>query len=72
MYFHELKEAEFEYILDLFPYLTCREFAGLFSQPEWCEYPDAVSPLGCWSLTGFMVTGEEYCKGCECKKRGEA
>jgi len=70
-YFHELKEDEFNYILDLFP-LTCKEFADLFPQPEWCGYPDAVSPLGCWSLTSFLVTGEEYCNGCECKKRGEA
>ena len=68
-YFHELKEAEFEYILDLFP-LTCREFAGLFPAPEWCGYPEAISALGCSSLMSFMVS-EEYCKGCECYK-GEA
>lgn len=22
--------------------------------------------MGCWSLTGRMVTGEDYCKNCEC------
>ena len=71
MYFHELKAEEFYYLLDSYPGITCKQVAELFKQPKWCEYPDAVSPLGCWSLTGFMVTGEEYCKGCDCKKRGE-
>jgi len=22
--------------------------------------------LGCWSLTGKLVTGPEFCKNCEC------
>ena len=42
-------------------------------QPEWCSYPDASVPMwGCWSLWFGMVTGEEFCKDCECyRKKGE-
>lgn len=39
-----------------------------YSQPEWCDYPHALSPLGCWSLTSLYVTGEDYCKDCDCYK----
>ena len=36
------------------------------AQPDWCGYPDATQPLlGCWSLLGGLVKGEEYCKKCE-------
>jgi hypothetical protein len=41
-----------------------------FDQPEWCNYPDALSGMmGCWSLVGRYVTGKKYCKNCECNKR---
>jgi hypothetical protein len=36
-----------------------------YRAPDWCGYPDAVDPLGCWSLIGLMVTGEDYCKTCD-------
>ena len=68
-YFHQLKEEEFNYLLDLCPDMKCRELAELYPQPTWCGYPEAISPLGCWSLTGFLVTGEDYCKGCDCYEK---
>lgn len=38
-------------------------------QPDWCCYPDATFPIsGCWSLVGGYVTGEDYCKKCDCYK----
>jgi len=65
--YHELKEEEFNYLLDLYPGITCKQVAELFKQPEWCGYPEAISALGCSSLMSFMVS-EDYCKGCECYK----
>ena len=46
--------------------MTFAQAAEEHPQPEWCNYPDAISPLGCWSLTGGKVTGIDYCKDCEC------
>ena len=38
-------------------------------QPEWCEYPDAATPVwGCWSLLNGRATGEDFCKVCEMHK----
>ena len=40
-----------------------------YKQPDWCRYPDALDgPMGCWSLVGRMVTGEDYCRDCDCHK----
>lgn len=40
-----------------------------YVQPDWCNYPDALDGMmGCWSLVGRKVTGEAYCKSCECYK----
>lgn len=40
-----------------------------FHQPEWCDYPHALDGMmGCWSLVSRMVTGEDYCKTCDCYK----
>jgi hypothetical protein len=37
-----------------------------YRQPEWCGYPDALGGfMGCWSLVGRMVTGENYCRDCD-------
>ena len=37
-------------------------------QPIWCNYPDAVDVLGCWSLVGKSrkKISREYCKSCDC------
>ena len=65
-YFHELTEQEYEKIVKRRK--DAKRFVRDYPQPEWCLYPEAVSPLGCWSLIGFMVTGEEYCRKCDCHK----
>ena len=63
--FHELTDAEFAAYQEAG--LTWREVAEMHPQPAWCAYPGALAgPMGCWSLTGRMVTGEGYCKGCDC------
>ncbi|HQD65163.1 MAG TPA: hypothetical protein PLJ16_08040 [Casimicrobium huifangae] len=62
--FHELTETERAALSE--SGMTFGQVAAEHPQPEWCDYPDAVSPLGCWSLTGGMVPGIEYCKNCDC------
>lgn len=43
---------------------------SLYRQPEWCDYPDALSLLGCWSLTDVRKNGmrkkisPDFCSGC--------
>lgn len=63
-FFHELTEAERNALAA--SGMTYAQAAVDHPQPEWCDYPDAVSPLGCWSLTGGMVTGIGYCQHCDC------
>jgi hypothetical protein len=66
-YFHELTKREFEGIRKKNPRMTYGECAKLYPQPPWCNYPDATfGVMGCWSLLGFMVTGKDYCRDCEC------
>ncbi len=67
-YFHELTKKEFKKLCKGKPE-TWDEFARNYPQPIWCSYPEAVAGImGCWSLVGFMVTGEDYCKNCDCYK----
>ena len=48
---------------------TWAQFAEKYPQPKWCDYPDAVmGMMGCWSLIDNLVTGEDYCKNCDCYK----
>lgn len=65
-YFHHLTKAEFE---KLPKDMKWSAVAEKYPQPKWCEHPDAVSALGCWSLLSFYVTGKKYCSGCECYKK---
>lgn len=66
-YFHELTEKEFKALVKKHPHMTNQEFAKLYPQPPWCDYPDATyGMMGCWSLCSFMVKDKKYCKGCEC------
>lgn len=66
-YFHEMSDEQFKRLQD-----AGTTWAGImesFEQPKWCEYPEALAgKMGCWSLTSRMVTGEDYCKKCECYK----
>lgn len=66
-YFHELTGAEFGELLK--GEMTLKQWAELYPQPPWCKYPEAVrGVMGCWSLMDFLVTGEDYCKKCDCYK----
>jgi len=63
-FFHELTKEEFKGLID--KKITYGELAILHPQPTWCSYPNATHGcMGCWSLVGHMVTGEEYCKLCD-------
>lgn len=64
-YFHELTEKEFK--KKIVGKLTNAECDRDYPQPTWCNYPEAtMGMMGCWSLISFMVTGEDYCKDCDC------
>lgn len=66
--FHELPDAEYEALKAA--HTTWKDVMDRFSQPDWCEYPEApAGTSGCWSLVGRMVTGKDYCKDCECFNR---
>jgi len=66
-YFHELTEDDFNQLL--LTKITWGELEERFPQPVWCTYPEAVrGMMGCWSLVDHMVTGEDYCKACDCYK----
>jgi hypothetical protein len=69
-YFHELNEQEYnDNINGKMSYGECAE---KYPQPLWCTYPDATFGLmGCWSLNDFMVTGEDYCKDCDCYRKAK-
>lgn len=62
-YFHLIPEAEWESMKAAGR--TWGWVARRFREPDWCSYPNAVDPMGCWSLVGRMVTGEDYCKNCD-------
>lgn len=62
-FFHEIPNKEYKSILNL----TWGEINKKYKQPAWCKYPDAISPLGCWSLTSAVARkqiSKEYCKTC--------
>jgi hypothetical protein len=70
IYWHELTD---EQRLDIWDNggLTVGQFMKKYSQPEWCEYPDALQPMmGCWSLVMLPIHAKtmDYCKNCECLK----
>lgn len=66
-YFHLLTDEQWESMKA--SGMTWDQCAKEYSAPDWCDYPSAVDPLGCWSLVGRMVTGEKYCKSCDLHKR---
>lgn len=71
-YFHELTEEEYKKIVESKKYKTMTEFEQDYPQPEWCQYPDAIfGVMGCWSLIGFMVENQDYCKHCDLNKEAE-
>lgn len=63
-YFHELTGDEFQALVDAG--IRWNQLSEMYPQPEWCEYPNALDGLmGCWSLTGRLVTGEDFCQNCD-------
>jgi hypothetical protein len=62
-YFHLVTEHEWNVMKAV--HMTWGELSAKYAPPDWCSYPDAVDPMGCWSLVGRMVTGEDYCKSCD-------
>ena len=62
-YFHELRPEEWEWLKA--ENTTWGEVIKDFPQPPWCEMPNAIDPLGCWSLIGFKIVSREYCNTCE-------
>lgn len=67
--FHELTAAELDELKS--SGATWEQAAKEHPQPEWCEYPDAVSPMGCWSLISGNVTGIDYCAECDCLRSND-
>jgi hypothetical protein len=64
-YYHKLTNMEIDAIP---PEMKCSELRELYSQPDWCSYPDAIDALGCWSLIGICRTkiSKKFCKNCDC------
>ena len=64
-YITELSQAEYEHIK------TSNETWGWlrenYKQPPWCDYPESIDPMGCWSLISWPwdIT-EQYCHNCDC------
>lgn len=63
IYFHEINDKQWETLKA--SGMTWDDAAKQFKPPSWCSESNAVDPMGCWSLVGRMVTGEDYCKNCE-------
>lgn len=64
--FHLLSDEEWKALNDAGT--TWEQLNEEYAQPEWCDYPNALCPLGCWSLIYRMVKDEDYCKNCDCYK----
>ena len=72
MYFHEIPNNVLKFLDKAGAKILLledgtAEIKFVVKQPEWCSYPGALQHvLGCWSLTGKLVTGPDFCKNCEC------
>ena len=68
-YFHEAVPGGFDTLREQHPRWTIQTVIDTYASPEWCRYPDAVGGImGCWSLIGGLVTGEDYCRSCDCHR----
>lgn len=71
-YLHEAVHREINELIK--EKITYGEFREKYRQPDWCGYPDAIDPTGCWSLMLYALGDEqikisrEYCKACELYK----
>lgn len=63
--FHEMSATEFRF--RALRGDKWRDVQRDHHEPTWCNYPSALAgAMGCWSLVGRLVTGEDYCRSCEC------
>ena len=67
-YFHELPQDEIDkFMLNKTKWEYVIEN---YNQPQWCNFPGALSPYGCWSLIDTRVNGfrtnisKEFCARC--------
>ena len=65
-FFHALSMKQIER-----RHITFKQARENYRQPDWCQEPIALEPLGCWGLTGGYVheKGEAYCRSCESYRR---
>lgn len=64
LFFHEISDEKWEEIKAAGA--TWEDVAKKYLAPKWCGYGiSAVDALGCWSLVGRKVTGEDFCKSCD-------
>ena len=64
-YFHEETDEVLNALIE--EGITYAEIRERYSQPDWCTYPEALSVLGCWTLTSLTLRKRislEYCKDC--------
>lgn len=69
-FFHEINQEEVDSLIK--DGKTAGYVLENYRQPEWCNYPEALSMgLGCWSLCDLQKEGlrtkisHAYCKGCD-------
>jgi len=70
-YFHELSESEIDLLIK--DKVTISDILENYKQPDWCNYPDALSMImGCWSLCDLRKDGKRskinvnFCSTCDC------
>jgi len=64
-YWHKLTDEERQEVYDSNPNIF--DFMNEFKQPDWCNYPEALTPLfGCSSLNKKDTkVCKETCQGCD-------
>jgi hypothetical protein len=75
-YFHEIPQSEVDSLIS--DKKTISYLLENYLQPDWCNYPDALSmTMGCFSLCDLKKDGlrtkisKDFCKNCPCFKTTE-
>ena len=67
-YWHKLSSKHQKEFLDEHKHMLVSDFMDIFSQPEWCSYPEALADdMGCWGLGEGNIHKVEDCGKCEYK-----
>lgn len=68
-YWHEIPQKEITKLVE--QKKSVQFIIDNYKQPDWCNYPDALSGLmGCWSLNDNTTNGlrtnisRQFCKNC--------